>query len=134
MAARKDGGGTNDAVRKSYQNLGTFRTAQNLIKHRGWMGLYSGFHLHLRMWREVNPWVYLVLMMSSSRYYRHWDLLCDVREREAAFGERPRKFPDKPAGCRSRWRHVRACELGLCTLPEAISKLHLLMLNTDLPD
>ncbi|KAF1970512.1 mitochondrial carrier [Bimuria novae-zelandiae CBS 107.79] len=47
MADRKDGGGTNDAVRKSYQNLGTFRTAQNLVRHRGWAGLYSGFHLHL---------------------------------------------------------------------------------------
>jgi solute carrier family 25 (mitochondrial carnitine/acylcarnitine transporter), member 20/29 len=52
MADRKDGGGKSDALRKSYQNLGTFRTAQNLIKHRGWMGLYSGFHLHLRK----NPW------------------------------------------------------------------------------
>ena len=49
MADRSDGGGKSDALRKSYQNLGTFRTAQNLIRHRGWMGLYSGFHLHLRM-------------------------------------------------------------------------------------
>jgi hypothetical protein len=48
MADRNEGGAKNDAIRKSYQNLGTFRTAQNLIKHRGWRGLYSGFHLHLR--------------------------------------------------------------------------------------
>jgi hypothetical protein len=48
MADRNDGGAKNDAIRKSYQNLGTFKTAQNLIKHRGWRGLYSGFHLHLR--------------------------------------------------------------------------------------
>lgn len=48
MADRNDGGGKNEAIRKSYQNLGTFKTAQNLIKHRGWKGLYSGFHLHLR--------------------------------------------------------------------------------------
>ncbi|KAH8730035.1 mitochondrial carrier domain-containing protein [Phaeosphaeriaceae sp. PMI808] len=47
MAERTDGGGKNDAIRKSYQNLGTWKTAQNLIKHRGWGGLYSGFHLHL---------------------------------------------------------------------------------------
>ncbi|KAF2002728.1 mitochondrial carrier [Amniculicola lignicola CBS 123094] len=47
MADTKDGDHKNDAVRKSYQNLGTWRTAQNLIKHRGWMGLYSGFSLHL---------------------------------------------------------------------------------------
>ncbi|KAF2266578.1 mitochondrial carrier [Lojkania enalia] len=47
MADRADGGAKSDAVRKSYQNLGTFRTAQNLVRHRGYMGLYSGFHLHL---------------------------------------------------------------------------------------
>ena len=52
MANRKDGSGKDDSVRKSYQNLGTFRTAQKLVQHRGWMGLYSGFHLHLR---EHNP-------------------------------------------------------------------------------
>ena len=48
MAERSDGGGKNDAIRKSYQNLGTWKTAQNLVRHRGWGGLYSGFHLHLR--------------------------------------------------------------------------------------
>ncbi|KAF1830869.1 mitochondrial carrier [Decorospora gaudefroyi] len=47
MADRNDGGGKNDAIRKSYQNLGTWKTARNLVKHRGWRGLYSGFHLHL---------------------------------------------------------------------------------------
>ncbi|CAI6338700.1 unnamed protein product [Periconia digitata] len=47
MADRNDGSGSNDAVRKSYQNLGTYRTAQNLVRHRGWTGLYSGFHLHM---------------------------------------------------------------------------------------
>lgn len=48
MADRNDGCKQNDAIRKSYQNLGTLKTAQNLIRHRGWTGLYSGFHLHLR--------------------------------------------------------------------------------------
>jgi solute carrier family 25 carnitine/acylcarnitine transporter 20/29 len=47
MAERNDGGGKNEAIRKSYQNLGTWKTAQNLVRHRGWGGLYSGFHLHL---------------------------------------------------------------------------------------
>jgi len=49
MAEQKDAEHKNDAVRKSYQNLGTIRTAQNLVKHRGFRGLYSGFHLHMRM-------------------------------------------------------------------------------------
>jgi len=36
------------AVAASYQNKGTFKTAKNIIKHRGLAGLYSGFNLHLR--------------------------------------------------------------------------------------
>ena len=35
------------AVAASYQNKGTFKTAKNIVKHRGFMGLYSGFSLHL---------------------------------------------------------------------------------------
>jgi hypothetical protein len=35
------------AVAASYQNKGTFKTAKNIIKHRGIAGLYSGFNLHL---------------------------------------------------------------------------------------
>ncbi|KAF1955461.1 mitochondrial carrier [Byssothecium circinans] len=63
MADRKDGGGSNEAVRKSYQNLGTFRTAQNLVRHRGWMGLYSGFHLHL-MRDTIGTGIYFVTYES----------------------------------------------------------------------
>jgi len=39
---------TGRAVAASYQNKGTFKTAKNIVKHRGIMGLYSGFNLHLR--------------------------------------------------------------------------------------
>ncbi|MCJ1308333.1 hypothetical protein MMC25_001986 [Agyrium rufum] len=35
-----------DAVRKSYRELGTLKTAQNIIKHRGVLGLWSGFRFH----------------------------------------------------------------------------------------
>lgn len=35
------------SVAASYQNKGTFKTAKNIIKHRGIAGLYSGFNLHL---------------------------------------------------------------------------------------
>ncbi|PQE17759.1 mitochondrial carrier protein [Rutstroemia sp. NJR-2017a BVV2] len=51
MAARKQTslsepiGTTN--VASSYQNKGTFKTAMNIVKHRGVAGLYSGFNLHL---------------------------------------------------------------------------------------
>jgi hypothetical protein len=36
------------SVAASYQNKGTFKTAKNIVKHRGLAGLYSGFNLHLR--------------------------------------------------------------------------------------
>ena len=36
------------AVAATYQNKGTFKTAKNIVKHRGFAGLYSGFKLHLR--------------------------------------------------------------------------------------
>lgn len=39
------------AVAASYQNKGTFKTAKNIIKHRGFLGLYSGFSLHLRKFK-----------------------------------------------------------------------------------
>lgn len=34
-------------VAKSYQNKGTLKTMANIIKHRGVLGLYTGFQLHL---------------------------------------------------------------------------------------
>lgn len=37
------------AVAASYQNKGTLRTMANIVKHRGLLGLYTGFGLHLSM-------------------------------------------------------------------------------------
>ncbi|OBR03643.1 Mitochondrial carrier protein [Colletotrichum higginsianum IMI 349063] len=34
-------------VAASYQNKGTFKTMRNIIRHRGALGLYTGFNLHL---------------------------------------------------------------------------------------
>ena len=36
------------AIAASYQNKGTLKTLGNIIKHRGFRGLYTGFNLHLR--------------------------------------------------------------------------------------
>lgn len=77
MAERNDGCKQNDAIRKSYQNLGTWKTAQNLVRHRGWTGLYSGFHLHLCKDGEaicVRQW----LTRYSTRLDRYRYLLCHV--------------------------------------------------------
>jgi hypothetical protein len=40
--------GQSYAVAASYQNKGTLKTMANIVKHRGLMGLYTGFNLHLR--------------------------------------------------------------------------------------
>ena len=42
------GSGGDDSIRRDGQSKGTFRTAAHIIKQRGLLGLYSGFHLHLR--------------------------------------------------------------------------------------
>jgi len=103
MAERNDGGGKNEAVRKSYQNLGTWKTAQNLVKHRGWTGLYSGFHLHLReltanRWEEGQA-----LTRDSKRFHRHRHLLCDIRECETGSSQRARYFTYTSIGCSRGW-------------------------------
>ena len=38
------------AIAASYQNKGTLKTLGNIIKHRGFGGLYTGFRLHLSRW------------------------------------------------------------------------------------
>lgn len=35
-------------VRQNYQQKGTFKMAKSIVAHRGFLGLYSGFSLHLR--------------------------------------------------------------------------------------
>ncbi|KAF2398964.1 mitochondrial carrier [Trichodelitschia bisporula] len=36
-----------EEIRRNYKNRGTFRTAQAIVAHRGFAGLYSGFQYHL---------------------------------------------------------------------------------------
>jgi hypothetical protein len=38
---------TNRDVAASYQNKGTLKTMANIVKHRGFTGLYTGLQLHL---------------------------------------------------------------------------------------
>jgi hypothetical protein len=66
------------AVAASYQNKGTFKTAKNIIKHRGIGGLYSGFNLHLCKWRS-NMWL-LQLTRMSEGYNGNRYLFYDIRE------------------------------------------------------
>ena len=72
------------AIAASYQNKGTFNTFKNIIKHRGFSGLYTGFNLHLRESKSrihscsdpaTNRFVF-----NSAGYPGHRYLLYDVRE------------------------------------------------------
>lgn len=47
LAERAGSSTKSKAVASSYQNKGTLRTMANIIKHRGVLGLYTGFWLHL---------------------------------------------------------------------------------------
>lgn len=47
LMAKSNTSSMDDPIRLSYQRKGTFRTAKNIVAHRGFMGLYSGFRLHL---------------------------------------------------------------------------------------
>ena len=43
------------AVAASYQNKGTLKTMATIVKHRGMLGLYTGFNLHLRKSPSIRP-------------------------------------------------------------------------------
>ncbi|MCJ1482478.1 hypothetical protein MMC06_002643 [Schaereria dolodes] len=47
LMAKSNASSVDGAVRQSYENKGTFKTAQNIVRHRGVMGLYTGYRLHL---------------------------------------------------------------------------------------
>lgn len=48
LMAKSNTSSVDDPVRRSYQQKGTFKTAKNIVLHRGISGLYSGFNYHLR--------------------------------------------------------------------------------------
>lgn len=42
-------------IAASYQNKGTLKTLGNIVKHRGFGGLYTGFRLHLSKQAHLPP-------------------------------------------------------------------------------
>lgn len=48
LAQSKEAGAKPNPIVQSYAELGTLRTAQMVVKHRGMGGLYAGVHYHLR--------------------------------------------------------------------------------------
>jgi len=62
----------NRTVAASYQNKGTWKTAKNIVKNRGFSGLYSGFCLHLRKSHES----FIALSGTDLLYFQfaiHWE-------------------------------------------------------------
>ena len=51
LMANKSTDSVDDPAGRSYQQKGTFATAKNIVLHRGFGGLYSGFGLHSRKCR-----------------------------------------------------------------------------------
>jgi hypothetical protein len=45
--ARFDPARSNNTVGRFYEGKGTFRTAMEIVKQRGYVGLWSGFRLHM---------------------------------------------------------------------------------------
>lgn len=56
LMAKSNTSSVDDPVRRSYQQMGTFRTAKNIVLHRGIGGLYSGFNYHLRKLEHHYIW------------------------------------------------------------------------------
>ena len=83
MAASKTSS-VDDPVKRSYQQKGALKTAQNIVLHRGVAGLYSGFHLHLCELifgcRELLG-TYMLTLLRSAGYYWDRNILYDLRER-----------------------------------------------------
>ncbi|KAL7623888.1 hypothetical protein AAE478_005444 [Parahypoxylon ruwenzoriense] len=47
MANQKNADPQRQAIALSYHNKGTFKTLANIVKHRGFTGMYTGLNLHL---------------------------------------------------------------------------------------
>lgn len=47
MAKQKNADPQRQAIALSYHNKGTFKTLANIVKHRGFSGMYTGLNLHL---------------------------------------------------------------------------------------
>lgn len=97
LAERAGGCQKSRAVASSYQNKGTLRTMANIIKHRGVLGLYTGFRLHLCASRTVlsrqTTCLSSLTASCSARYPGHVNLLYGVRERQATGNDIRRRQP-----------------------------------------
>ena len=57
-------------IAASYQNKGTLKTLRNIVRHRGFFGLYTGFNLHLCKPLFCSPKLLCVALMNGWAYAR----------------------------------------------------------------
>lgn len=65
-------------IAASYQSKGTLKTMANIVKHRGYTGLWTGLPFHLSGLSPCCPGVEAQADRRSEGYPRHRDLLCNV--------------------------------------------------------
>lgn len=66
LAGQSKSNSERQKVAASYQNKGTLKTMATIIKHRGMMGLYTGFNLHL-LRDTLGTAIYFVVYESSKQ-------------------------------------------------------------------
>ena len=71
-----------DPIRSSYQQKGTIKTAMNILKLRGFFGLYAGFRIHIGKLSKAQHLTLrrLTDLVFSERYNWLSDLLLDIRK------------------------------------------------------
>ena len=53
MANQKNVDPQRQAIAMSYHNKGTIQTLRNIVKHRGFKGMYTGLNLHLSKYLQT---------------------------------------------------------------------------------
>ncbi|KAK7532397.1 mitochondrial carrier domain-containing protein [Phyllosticta citribraziliensis] len=66
LAQSKEGNAKPNPISASYAELGTLRTAQNLVRQRGFGGLYAGVHYHL-LRDSIGTGIYFTTYESSKQ-------------------------------------------------------------------
>ncbi|KAF2085869.1 mitochondrial carrier [Saccharata proteae CBS 121410] len=66
LNSSKGKAGAANPIARSYDNIGTIGTARNIIRHRGFSGLYSGLHFHL-LRDTIGTGIYFMTYESSKQ-------------------------------------------------------------------
>ena len=122
LLANNKGSMTEPTERPNMNNppqYGTLKTAMNLVKQKGFLGLYSGFNVHLRKCYTASASrgeFCINTVPCSAGHYWHCNLLYELRELQAASGQRAWQLSNLTRRCCSRWWGLRIGQLDYCRL------------------